>query len=181
MTSPLAGSTTWWLDNQTIAVTSGSISLPQELQFGDNNLLSIVIYSCMFLIAAPGNLVVLAVVLRSRIKNASARRVRLLILNLCCADLFVSLVMIPTEIAWHWTVAWRAGDVMCRVMMFFRTFGVYLGSFILIAMSVDRCEAILRPLKPSSYSETVRRILVAWILSIIASLPQVRTVEPLKT
>lgn len=44
----------------------------------------------------------------------------------------------PLEIGWAFTVQWTAGDAMCRIMMFFRTFGLYLSSFILVCISVDR-------------------------------------------
>lgn len=46
--------------------------------------------------------------------------------------------MMPLEIGWAATVSWRAGNLMCRVMAFFRTFGLYLSSFILVCISVDR-------------------------------------------
>lgn len=44
----------------------------------------------------------------------------------------------PLEIGWAFTVEWTAGDAMCRIMMFFRTFGLYLSSFILVCISLDR-------------------------------------------
>lgn len=48
--------------------------------------------------------------------------------------------MMPLEIAWAATVQWLAGDVMCRVMMFTRTFGLYLSSYVLICIAIDRYE-----------------------------------------
>ena len=161
--------TTALMDNHTLQFR------PPNLRFGDDNRLSVAIYSCLFCVAAPGNLLVFCVLWRSRIpkSNKTARRVRLFIGNLCCADLIVSLIMVPSEIAWHATVSWRAGDVMCRVMMLFRTLGFYSGSLVLIAMSVDRCYAIRFPLKMSSYSGAVRWIICIWVVSIIFSTPQV--------
>lgn len=44
----------------------------------------------------------------------------------------------PLEISWAITVVWIAGDITCRIMMFFRTFGLYLSSFILVCISLDR-------------------------------------------
>lgn len=46
--------------------------------------------------------------------------------------------MMPLEIAWAGTVQWLAGDLMCRLMMFTRTFGLYLSSFVLICIAIDR-------------------------------------------
>jgi len=48
--------------------------------------------------------------------------------------------MMPFEIGWAITVTWEAGDAMCRIMAFFRMFGLYLSSFVIICISVDRSE-----------------------------------------
>ena len=70
------------------------------------------------------------------------------------------------------------GDAMCRILMFFRAFGFYLGSFILVCISLDRYFAILHPL---SLSDADRRgrimITLAWTFSFIASTPQVSSVQ----
>lgn len=46
--------------------------------------------------------------------------------------------MMPLEIVWASTVTWNAGDLMCRLMSFWRTFGLYLSSFVLVCISIDR-------------------------------------------
>lgn len=50
----------------------------------------------------------------------------------------VTFLLMPLEIGWAYTVQWLAGDIACRFMMFFRTFGLYLSSFVLVCISVDR-------------------------------------------
>ncbi|GBP57200.1 Gonadotropin-releasing hormone II receptor [Eumeta japonica] len=50
----------------------------------------------------------------------------------------VTFLMMPLEIAWAATVQWLAGDLVCRIMMFTRTFGLYLSSFVLICIAIDR-------------------------------------------
>ena len=151
---------------------NSTVEIPSYLQFSDENRLSVIIYTVLFFIAMPGNIAVLVVMLRNKTNNVMRRRVRLFITHLCCADLFVSLIMMPMEIGWHISNSWLAGDVMCRVLMFFRTFGFYLSSFILMAMSVDRYFAVKYPLLLSE-SRAKRMIAAAWILSAIASAPQV--------
>lgn len=46
--------------------------------------------------------------------------------------------MMPLEIGWSITVSWEAGDAMCRIMAFFRMFGLYLSSFVIVCISIDR-------------------------------------------
>lgn len=50
----------------------------------------------------------------------------------------VTLITMPLEIGWAITVSWEAGDEMCRIMAFFRIFGVFLFSFILVCIGIDR-------------------------------------------
>ncbi|KAH9633192.1 hypothetical protein HF086_017747 [Spodoptera exigua] len=84
----------------------------------------------------------------------------------------VTFLMMPLEIAWAGTVQWLAGDLMCRVMMFTRTFGLYLSSFVLICIAVDRYYAILKPLNVTWEARVRRALIIAWVCAGLASLPQ---------
>ena len=61
--------------------------------------------------------------------------------------------------------------------MFFRTFGFYLSSFILMSISVDRYLSMVYPLniQPIRMANQRGRIMLilAWVFSGIASVPQV--------
>ncbi|KAI0207743.1 Gonadotropin-releasing hormone receptor [Lamellibrachia satsuma] len=154
--------------------TSGEVDvrLPSALTFSDDSVFSIVAYSLMFLVAAVGNLVVFVVLFRSRRRRS---RVNLYVMHLAVADLIVTFVMIPIEVSWHATVLWATGDLTCRFFMFWRTFGFYLSSLVLIVISVDRYFAIVHPM---SFSDAERRgkmmLRMAWIVSTVVSIPQVR-------
>lgn len=147
--------------------------LPREMTFNDDGVLSVIAYSCLFVIAATGNLTVLITLLRSRTIKS---RVNTYIMHLSIADLIVAFIMLPLEIVWNITVSWEAGDAACRILMFFRALGFYLSSFVLVTISLDRYFSIVHPM---SIHDAERRgkimITLAWALSIIASLPQVRT------
>ncbi|XP_011498624.1 PREDICTED: gonadotropin-releasing hormone II receptor isoform X1 [Ceratosolen solmsi marchali] len=81
--------------------------------------------------------------------------------------------MMPLEIGWSVTVSWKGGDVMCRIMSFFRVFGLYLSSFILICISVDRYHAVLRPLQMIDIDRRGRFMIAgSWICSALCSAPQ---------
>ena len=145
--------------------------LPKELYFSDDSAVSVIAYSCLFLVAACGNLTVFITLFRNRgVKS----RVNMFIMHLAIADLLVTFMMLPLEIAWHATVAWLAGDAMCRLMMFFRAFGFYLSSCILVTISLDRYFAIMHPL---SISDATRRGKImlgfSWAFSVVSSIPQV--------
>lgn len=90
-------------------------------------------------LSSIGNITVLVLLLKrrsSKLKRPS--RVDTMLTHLAIADLLVTYIMMPLEIGWAFTVSWEAGDFMCRLMSFLRTFGLYLSSFVLVCISVDR-------------------------------------------
>lgn len=147
----------------------------QDITFNSERALAVAEYSVLFAIAAFGNLTVFITLIRSRLNRSTHSRLNLFIMHLCIADLIVTFVMMPLEIVWHITVAWLAGDASCRLLMFWRAFGFYLSSFILVAISLDRYFAIARPLSLADARSRGRLMLIlAWALSCVASIPQVR-------
>lgn len=132
----------------------------------------IVVYTVLFFLAAVGNLLVLSCV--SRHDRLGKSRTPLLIMHLCMADLIVTFFLMPTEIFWRLTIAWKGGDVLCKLTQFIRAFGLYLSSNVVICISVDRYFAIVYPLKLAGAVKRVKWMLVgAWIVSAVFSLPQV--------
>nr|CAD7199385.1 unnamed protein product [Timema douglasi] len=112
--------------------------LPIDMVFNSGNVVSIVTYSILLIISSVGNITVLIILRRKKTKRS---RINLLLMHLAIADLFVTLLMMPLEIGWNFTVSWAASDAMCRVMAFFRIFGLYLSSFVLVCISIDRSRA----------------------------------------
>ena len=149
--------------------------IPREMLFNDDSIVSIVAYTILFVISAAGNLTVFITLFRHRHRKS---RVNMFIMNLCIADLIVTFVMLPLEIGWHITVAWKAGDAGCRMLMFFRVFGFYLSSFILIGISLDRYFAVAHPLSLTDAGKRGKIMLIlAWIISAVASIPQVSCLQ----
>lgn len=149
-----------------------------EIHFNENNVVSVAVYCVMFVVSGVTNVAVLVSLWcrrRGRGMYGATTRMDIFMLHLVLADLIITFIMIPLEVGWHITVSWRAGDVACRVFMFLRTFGFYLASFILVVISLDTYMAIRTPLRLAD-ARTRSKIMLAfaWILSIIASIPQVR-------
>jgi gonadotropin-releasing hormone receptor len=154
-----------------LATESTTPSVPRDLVFGEEGLLSVIVYCVLFVIAACGNLTVFITLYRNRHRKS---RVNRFILHLSVADLVVTFIVLPLEVTWHVTVAWYAGEAACRVLMFFRAFGFYLSSFVLIAISLDRYFAILHPLSLNDADKRSKlMILFSWTFSVVASIPQV--------
>ncbi|XP_050503980.1 adipokinetic hormone/corazonin-related peptide receptor variant I [Diabrotica virgifera virgifera] len=150
-------------------VTRNVTNLPLDMQFNDGHRLSIFVYSILFVFSTIANTTVLVLILKRRKKFPS--RINMMLVHLSIADLMVTLLIMPLEIGWNVTVQWLAGDALCRIMMFFRTFGLYLSSFILVCIGIDRFYAVLKPLDRGGAREKIM-LAVAWIAASICSVPQ---------
>ncbi|XP_055305439.1 adipokinetic hormone/corazonin-related peptide receptor variant I isoform X2 [Sitodiplosis mosellana] len=148
-----------------------STEMPLDMVFNDGHLLSIVVYSILMVLSSIGNITVLVLLIKRRLKRPS--RIDTMLTHLAIADLLVTFIMMPLEIGWAYTVSWRAGDFMCRLMSFLRTFGLYLSSFVLVCISVDRYFAVIKPMKLAGVNRRGKVMLcAAWITSSICSMPQ---------
>lgn len=102
--------------------------------------------------------------------------VTVLIINLTVADLLVTFIVMPVDAVWNITVQWLAGDFACRLLMFLKLQAMYSCAFITVVISLDRQSAILNPLAINKARKRNRVMLtVAWGMSIVLSVPQVRT------
>ena len=147
-------------------------SNPGELpQFNEFSLIKTCVLSLLFLVSLIGNGATLIQMYRMRRRKST---IHTLILQLAMADLIVTFFCIATDAIWTSTVQFYAGNVMCKITKFLQVFGLYLSTYILVIISVDRCYAILDPMSRTKAPRRVRyMIIVAWSISALFSLPQV--------
>lgn len=145
--------------------------LPSHLRFNSDSLVVVIVYSILFVLAAVGNCSVFFSLIRSRHRKS---RMSLMMTHLTIADLIVTFLMIPLEIGWRITTQWLAGNAACKFFLFFRAFGLYLSSNVLVCVSLDRYFAVLHPLRNSDARRRGKMMLaVAWSTSFACSIPQV--------
>ena len=151
--------------------SDNTFHLPRDMTFTSDSLITVIFYTVLLIIGAAGNLIVFVTLFRARQRKS---RVNRFIMHLCIADMTVVFIMMPLEIGWHVTVSWEAGDIACRILMFFRAFGFYLSSFILIVISLDRVFTVTHPMKLQDAEHRGKVMLIlSWIMSTVGSLPQV--------
>ncbi|XP_046399942.1 adipokinetic hormone/corazonin-related peptide receptor variant I-like [Ischnura elegans] len=149
---------------------SSLTTLPPELIFNEDSLVSIVAYCTLLAISAVGNLSVIASLIRLRHRKS---RVDFMLTHLAVADLVVTFVMIPMEIGWRATTQWLAGNIACKVFLFVRAFGLYLSSMVLVCVSLDRYFAVVHPLRVSDARHRAKVMLyVAWAVALVCAFPQ---------
>lgn len=136
---------------------------------------SFILYLVSFFIGAPANLYVLIGMIRNTLKVK--KEVRILLIHLAIADSFVVFILVPTEFVWKITGEWLADEFTCKFLSFFRTFGLFASSFILIAISLDRYFAIKDPLENIDSEKRIKIMLsVCWLMATILSTPQVSSI-----
>ncbi|XP_050350261.1 gonadotropin-releasing hormone receptor [Nymphalis io] len=96
-----------------------------------------------------------------------------LIFQLSIADLLVTIFCIAGEAGWSFAVQWYAGNIGCKLFKFLQMFALYLSTFILVLIGVDRWLAVKYPMKSMATStRSGRLVIIAWSLSFILSIPQ---------
>lgn len=142
------------------------------------NYLEVTVFCLMFVVGAPANLFVAFKLLLTR--NYLFNKHELLLLHLTIADSIVLVLVIPTEILWRLTASWNAGDLMCKFFQFYKVFGIYLSSMVVINISISRLLAVYYPITYRTSNETIKKLLrIAWLLSTLFSIPQVNTIHNL--
>ncbi|XP_039293083.1 gonadotropin-releasing hormone II receptor isoform X2 [Nilaparvata lugens] len=149
----------------------GVVELPANLRFSlADSVVDLATYGFLFIIAAIGNVTTLFSLLRSRHRQS---RVSLLLTHLVIADLLVTFIMIPMELAWRVTVQWVAGNAACKLFLFLRAFGLYLSSNVLVCVSLDRYFAVVYPLRVTDARKRGKCMLTAaWLVSFCSAVPQ---------
>ncbi|XP_049865835.1 cardioacceleratory peptide receptor [Pectinophora gossypiella] len=104
--------------------------------------------------------------------NARKSRMNFFIMQLAIADLFVGLILVFVDIVQKITIAWLAGEFMCKIVKFLQAVVMYASTYVLVALSIDRCDAITNPMNFSGSWNRARGLIVsAWLISIIFSIP----------
>lgn len=114
-------------------------------------------------------------ILKTRRKYQGFSAIYTLILHLSVADLLVTIFCIAGEALWSYTVAWLWGNAMCKIFKFLQMFSLYVSTFVLVLIGVDRFIAVRYPMKSLNTTHRCNRlVLLTWIISFILSIPQVR-------
>lgn len=88
-------------------------------------------------------------------------------------DLSVGLLNVLTDIIWRITVTWEAGNLACKFIKFMQCLTTYASTYVLVALSIDRYDAITHPMNFSgSWKRAKILVISAWVMSALFSTPQ---------
>ncbi|KAG6459618.1 RYamide receptor-like [Manduca sexta] len=117
-------------------------------------------YCVVFVVALLGNGLVCFVVQTSpRMKTVT----NYFIVNLAVGDILMTMFCVPFSFVSMLILRyWPFGAVMCKVVNFSQAVSVLVSAYTLLAISIDRYMAIMRPLKPR-LGKTAAKIVVAGV------------------
>lgn len=85
----------------------------------------------------------------------------------------MGLLNVLTDIVWRITVTWEAGNLACKFIKFVQCLTTYASTYVLVALSIDRYDAITHPMNFSgSWKRAKILVISAWVLSALFSAPQ---------
>lgn len=132
-----------------------------------------IILTVMSIVSMIANLVTIYSIAKNRRRQHNWSAIYKLLLHLSLTDLLVSIFCIGGDAIWTYTVEWIWGNVACKLFKFLQMFSLYLSTFVLVLIGIDRFVAIRYPMKNlNTAHRCVRYVVVAWILSAILAIPQ---------
>jgi len=170
----------------TASVPNASFPGPGEetavVELGEDDLrneslatIEILVLSVILFLAISGNSLML-LALRRQLKFRPMSRMYFYMMNLSLADLLVAFGNILPQLAWDITFRFQGNDLLCRVIKFLQTFVLYLSTFVLTSMAVDRYMVICHHTFSRNHYSGLKGpkilVLISWILSFIFASPQ---------
>ncbi|CAI5438029.1 unnamed protein product [Caenorhabditis angaria] len=159
--------------------TSSINDTDAQLQMDQPSLRTMVLHNLMIIfLTLFGNILLIYVILRNNkvLRRKRVTPVQMLMLHMCAADiLFALITMVPTMAITLTVPNFYGPNWLCKFTKFLQVIPMYASSFLLVAISADRYQAICRPLasmKSSAYNRPALYSAFAWTMSILCSTPQ---------
>ncbi|KAL0134489.1 hypothetical protein PUN28_001349 [Cardiocondyla obscurior] len=136
--------------------------------------LKVIVLAVISVLSLIGNLATIYSITKNRRRHRGCSAIYTLILHLSVADLLVTVFCLGGEAIWSYNVAWLWGNVACKIFKFLQMFSLYLSTFVLVLIGVDRFVAVRYPMKGLNTSQKCSRfVLLAWLLSLVLATPQI--------
>ncbi|XP_063361423.1 cardioacceleratory peptide receptor-like [Cydia amplana] len=127
-----------------------------------------VLWILLVAIVAGNATVVLALLLTKSRKS----RMNFFIMQLAIADLWVGLISVLPDLVQRMTISWLAGSLACKLVKYLQGVVTYSSTYVLVALSIDRCDAITHPMNFTGSWRRARALIIgAWLASFLFCIP----------
>ncbi|ESO98339.1 hypothetical protein LOTGIDRAFT_65232, partial [Lottia gigantea] len=129
----------------------------------------ILAYSILCVVSIFGNTLVCYVICKNKRLHTATNY---FIANLAISDLLVTCVNVPFNIARNILDDWPFGIVLCQLVNFSLMTSVYVSTYTLTAIALDRHRVVLKPFTTRMSKTAAAVILIAiWVVAVTLSLP----------
>lgn len=136
----------------------------------------IALLGVIFLSAAVLNGALLLALRRNTHHKHASGRMRVFVSHLCVADLVVAFFQVCPQLIWDITDRFVGPDVVCRSVKYLQVLGMFSSTYMIVAMTVDRHQAVCNPMVKFRRRASGRLlnapVCAAWAVSLLGSLPQ---------
>ncbi|XP_052775277.1 RYamide receptor-like [Mya arenaria] len=148
-----------------MSVVRGPIVVPMYQQA-----IIITMYSIIICLSVFGNSIVCYIVFSSRKMRTV---MNFFIVSLAMSDILMAVLCIPLTFIANLVInSWPFGETMCPIVSFIQVVTVFMSSFTLVAISLDRYWAIVHPLRQKMTKQQACIVIsVIWLLSVAIPLP----------
>ncbi|KAJ8319980.1 hypothetical protein KUTeg_001567 [Tegillarca granosa] len=135
-------------------------------------LIEIAVQAAIFTVAFFGNAIV---ILTLCLRKKKLTQMHVLMIHLSVADLFVAFCNVLPQLIWDITDVFHGGDFLCRLVKYLQVVAIYASAYVLVVTALDRYIAICHPFLSQKWSSSRVHymVIVAWVLSMLFSIPQV--------
>nr|ABR22597.1 gonadotropin-releasing hormone receptor 3a [Ciona savignyi] len=139
------------------------------LTFNSTQLTRVILTWTFFVISTCGNCFVLYCLL----KRNRRLHIHVITIHLTLADLAFTVFSMPMDAIWNMTMSWLGGEFLCRLCQLLKQFGMYISSFMVVVIALDRVFSIVLPMANNSKQQKRTKILLitAWSISLLCSIP----------
>ncbi|XP_074662805.1 neuropeptide S receptor-like [Tubulanus polymorphus] len=128
----------------------------------------LIVMTCLFVVIMVGNVSLLIAICLSKKRT----RMTFFIMHLAIADMLAGVGNLLPDLIWKFTIEWRSGYIECKLVKLMQGTVTFGSTYVLVAMSIDRLDAIARPLNfRGSGTRNLFLIIVAWGFSLLFSIP----------
>ncbi|XP_075737773.1 prolactin-releasing peptide receptor isoform X3 [Rhipicephalus microplus] len=127
------------------------------------------VYGLVFAVGVSGNALVCFVVARQRAMHTVTN---LFIANLALSDILLCTLAVPFTPLHQFVGAWPLGSALCRMVPYAQGVSVYVSSFTLTAIAVDRFFVIMHPFRGRLRLPVCGALIVLiWVAGALLTLP----------
>lgn len=143
-----------------------------EEEFGSHseNMIFSTFYTLIFVLAVPGN----TLALWTFYHHISTSPSDIFLRHLAIADIFYILIL-PMRIVYHFSGGhWPFGQIVCRLAGFLFYLNMYCSVYLMSFISLDRCLAVVLPIKSQSVRKSVYAkvvVIVLWVAVTVSMSP----------